>query len=52
MALWAAHEWTFDVYTKVQDVNQGKRPDWQASDVSAEEMYRQWQDRFDEILAG
>ncbi len=52
LALWAAHEWTFDVQTKVQDVNKGKRPEWQATDCSAEEMYRQWQDRFDEILSG
>lgn len=50
LALWAAHEWSFEVETVVHETGEGpKRPEWQASDVSLEEMTRQWEEKFEEI---
>jgi hypothetical protein len=51
LALWAAHEWSFDVETKTRDVEEGRTGQvaWQASDVTAEEMAKQWEDRFAEL---
>jgi hypothetical protein len=50
MALWAAHEWTFDVETKPSKVEEGgKRASWQASDMSEEGLMDAWEERWEEI---
>ena len=49
MALWAAHEWSFDVETRKEEVDVSGRASWQASDMSADEMGRQWEERWAEL---
>jgi hypothetical protein len=51
LAVWAAHDWSFDVDTvnRQVDENAKKRPEWQATDISSEEMARQWEERWEEL---
>ena len=49
LALWAAHDWTFDIETKTVEVQEGSGTNWQASDMSLEQMHEAWEERFDEI---
>lgn len=46
MAIWAAHDWSFQVEDRKVEVTTYKPVDWQRSDVSAEKMYEQWNDLF------
>lgn len=50
LCLWAAHEWSFDVET-VQSTSQegAEQPDWQASDISTEDMMDAWAERMAEL---
>jgi hypothetical protein len=52
LALWAAHEWSFEVDSRRQPVEEGGRSkvDWQASDCSAEQMAGEWEERMAELL--
>jgi len=49
MAIWAAHDWSFQVDNQKVEVSTTKQPDWQRSDISYEKMLDAWADRFDEI---
>jgi hypothetical protein len=51
MAIWAAHDWSAQVETESQshvELGVVSAP-WQASDISADQMYAAWEDRFAEI---
>lgn len=50
MAIWAAHDWSYQVEEKKVEVSTSKEPDWQRSDVSAARMYEMWDDRFSDLL--
>lgn len=49
MAIWAAHDWSYQIEEFKEEVTEGKLPDWQRSDISAERMYELWNERFSEI---
>jgi hypothetical protein len=53
MALWAAHDWTFQAdIPDAANVREGPRGrNWQASDCSLEEMYEEWNELFNELLS-
>jgi hypothetical protein len=46
MAIWAAHDWNYQIETTKSEVTTTKEPNWQASDISAEKMYDAWADKF------
>lgn len=55
MAIWAAHDWSIEFnlsdYTpKVEEGSQA--PDWQASDLTYDEMMDAWEARFDQLSEG
>ena len=47
MALWAAHDWTYQLENVPAEVVAGKVPNWQASDISLSRMWDAWADQFD-----
>ena len=49
MAIWAAHDWSYQVEEVKTEVRVGKEPDWQRSDISYEKMLDAWNDRFAEL---
>jgi hypothetical protein len=49
MAIWAAHDWSFQVETQKVEVSTTKQPDWQRSDISYDKMLDAWADRFAEL---
>lgn len=49
MAIWAMHDWSYQIEDVTPPVVEGKAPNWQASDVSVEKMLELWNDRFNEI---
>jgi hypothetical protein len=49
MAIWAAHDWSYQVDTVKTEVTTTKPVDWQRSDISAAKMYEEWSDRFAEM---
>jgi len=50
LAIWAAHDWSFGVIeTTREDVRDRPEPNWQASDISADRLWDQWEERFSEI---
>lgn len=49
LALWAGHNWTFDVEPVVSHVEQGKTVEWQAQDISSERMVDAWEQRWEEL---
>lgn len=54
MAIWAGHDWSFgEGQAEPSQVEMGlKRPDWQASDISYEDMLDQWEDAFIDMSEG
>jgi hypothetical protein len=50
MAIWAAHDWSYQIDTRKVETTTYKQPDWQRSDISAEKMYEAWDDAFAEML--
>lgn len=50
MAIWAAHDWSYQVDTVRTEVTTTKQPDWQRSDISYEKMLDAWADKFSDIL--
>jgi hypothetical protein len=52
MAIWAAHDWTFqaDIPDEVKVDTGAPGLDWQRSDISAEDMYSEWEERFSASL--
>jgi hypothetical protein len=49
MAIWAAHDWSYQVEEHKEEVTEGKPVDWQRSDLTLEKMYEAWSDRFAEL---
>jgi hypothetical protein len=49
MAIWALHDWSYQIEDTPVKVVEGKAPNWQASDISLDRMYDAWNDRFDEL---
>jgi hypothetical protein len=50
MAIWAAHDWDFQVEIDIQPlITQGPPVNWQATDISATNMYSAWEDLWDQI---
>ena len=49
MAIWAAHDWSYQVDNMKVEVTTTKQPNWQASDISYEKMLDAWADKFAEI---
>lgn len=49
LALWAGHNWTFNIEPVVSRVDQGPVVEYQATDVSSERMVDLWNERWDEI---
>jgi len=52
MAIWAAHDWSYQVDDRKVEVSTFKPVDWQRSDISAEKMYEQWDTFLDDMLEG
>ena len=52
MAIWALHDWSYQIEDTPVKVIEGKAPNWQASDMSLDRMYAAWEDKFDEISNG
>lgn len=54
MAVWAGHGWSFGEDGREPAVIETghKRPDWQASDCSYEQMMEQWEEAFSELSEG
>lgn len=51
MAIWAAHDWSLDVETvTTMETEPDNSPNWQASDVSVDEMGARWEDRFAALI--
>jgi hypothetical protein len=51
MALWAGHNWTFDVEPRASHVSQGPVVEWQATDVSSDRMVDLWEERWAELAS-
>ena len=53
MALWAAHDWTGQIeHIPTESVStESHTPNWQASDVSYEDMLAQWEDTVEGLLS-
>lgn len=50
MAIWAAHDWDFDIETDTSPAQTGSHPaNWQSSDISTDRMAQAWEERFGEI---
>lgn len=49
LALWAGHNWTFNIEPVQTRVEQGPSVEWQASDISTERMQSAWEERWDEL---
>jgi hypothetical protein len=49
MAIWAAHDWSYQIDEQKVEVVEGKQPNWQASDMSLERMYAAWEDKWAEL---
>ncbi len=49
MAIWAAHDWSYQIDDMKVEVSTVKQPDWQRSDISYEKMLDAWADKFAEI---
>jgi len=49
LALWASHEW-LDEEKEDDVVVDTAQPDWQKTDISVENMYHEWRERFDTLL--
>ncbi len=51
LALWAGHNWTFNVEPVVSKVESGPVVDWQSLDISSERMQDAWEEKWAEISA-
>ena len=49
LACLAAHDWSWDTETKQEKVETGEPRNWQASDMGIEEMYAQWEERWEQL---
>jgi hypothetical protein len=51
MALWAAHNWTFNVEPAASKVSAGPAVEWQRLDISSERMFDEWDAKWAELSA-
>lgn len=50
LAVWAAHEWSIDIESEKVEVSASdEAPEWQATDISAEDLVDAWNERFAEL---
>ena len=49
LAIYAAHDWSWEYETEKVEVTPGSGTNWQASDMSYDEMMSAWDDRFSEL---
>lgn len=50
LAIWCAHEWSTDIESERQEVSSGAGlPEWQATDITAEELASAWNERFADL---
>jgi hypothetical protein len=49
MAIWAAHDWSYQIDDRPAEVTTYKQPDWQRSDISAAKMYEAWDEIFSRL---
>lgn len=49
MAIWALHDWNYQIEEPKPEALEGPAPNWQASDISYDKMLEAWETRFDEI---
>jgi hypothetical protein len=50
MAIWAAHDWSYQIEERKVEVTTHDERDWQRSDVSAAKMYEMWDERFEQLM--
>jgi|WetSurMetagenome_2_1015567.scaffolds.fasta_scaffold04523_3 hypothetical protein len=50
MAIWAAHDWSYQVEPITTEVTTVKKPNWQSSDISLAKMYDEWADWFSDVI--
>jgi hypothetical protein len=51
LAIWAAHDWTNQIDQAAIDVEKNdKAAPWQASDITSDNMYEQWEEKFASLL--
>jgi len=50
LAIYAAHDWSWEIETIKSEVTSGGSIDWQKSDCTVEEMYDAWNERFSQLL--
>ncbi len=49
MAIYAAHDWSWEYETEKVEVHPGTGSNWQASDIGVEDLMTAWEDRFSEL---
>jgi hypothetical protein len=49
LAIWAGHNWTFNIEPQQTRVVEGSVVEWQSTDISSERMQDAWDERFEEI---
>lgn len=47
-----AHDWNYQFEDTTVEVVEGKQPNWQSSDCTLDQMYDQWNQRWDELSEG
>jgi hypothetical protein len=51
LAVWAGHNWTFSIEPQATRVETGPTVEWQATDISANDMQSAWDQRWEELSA-
>ena len=51
LAIWAAHNWSFQIEPMVSRVSEGQIVEYQAMDVSSERMADLWEERWSELAS-
>lgn len=49
LAIWAAHNWSFNIEPAQSNVHQGPAIEWQATDISSERMADEWEEKWSEL---
>ena len=52
LAIWAAHNWSFEIEPVTSHVEQGPVVEWQSTDISQERMLTAWEERWSELCDG
>lgn len=51
LAIWASHNWTFNIEPVASRIDTGPIVEWQATDISTERMADAWEERWQELVA-